>query len=90
MWVRSQNKDLLIDVKVIYWGKKAYVDSYMVYTKDLSHNTTVDIELGFYKTSEKAMQVMDDLQCRIARSESGVYQMPEDDEWTSTRKRLKI
>ena len=80
MWVRSQNKDLLIDVKVIYWGKKAYVDSYMVYTKDLLRNTTVDIELGFYKTSEKAMSVLDELQCRIARSESGVYQMPEDDE----------
>lgn len=80
MWVRSQNKDLLIDVKVIYWGKKAYVDSYMVYTKDLLRNTTVDIELGFYKTSEKAMSVLDELQCRIARSESGVFQMPEDEE----------
>ena len=79
MWVRSQNKDLLIDVKAIYWGKKAYVDSYMVYTKDLLLNTTADIELGFYKTSEKAMQVLDDLQCRIARSESGVFQMPEDE-----------
>lgn len=33
MWIRSQNKDLLIDVKAIYWGKKAYVDSYMVCTK---------------------------------------------------------
>ena len=80
MWVRSQNKDLLIDVKVIYWGKKAYVDSYMVYTEDLLRNTTADIELGFYKTSEKAMKVLDELQYRIARSESGVYQMPKDEE----------
>ena len=79
MWVRSQDKTTLIDVKAIYWGKKAYVDSYMVYTKDLSHNTTIDIELGFYKTSEKTMSVLDELQYRIARSESGVYQMPKDD-----------
>ena len=79
MWVRSQNKTKLIDVKAIYWDKKAYVDSYMVYTKDLLRNTTEDIELGFYKTSEKAMQVLDDLQCRIAGSESGVFQMPEED-----------
>ena len=79
MWVRSQDKKVLIDAKAIYWGKKAYVDSYMVYTKDLLRNTTEDIELGFYKTSKKAMQVLDELQCRIARSESGVYQMPEDD-----------
>ena len=32
--------------------------------------------LGDYKTQEKAMY---ELQCRIARTESGVYQMPEDD-----------
>ena len=79
MWVRSQDKEVSIDVKAIYWGKKAYVDSYMVYTKDLLRNTTEDIELGFYKTSEKALSVLDELQCRIARSESGVYQMPKDD-----------
>ena len=82
MWVRSQDKEVSIDVKAIYWGKKAYVDSYMVYTKDLLRNTTEDIESGFYKTSKKAMQVLDDLQCRIARSESGVFQMPEDEKWS--------
>ena len=79
MWVRSQNKDLLIDVKAIYWGKKAYVDSYMVYTKDLLRNTTADIELGFYKTSEKAMKVLDELENRIIGAEGGVFQMPEDE-----------
>ena len=79
MWVRSQDKDLLIDVKAIYWGKKAYVDSYMVYTKDLLHDMTGDIELGLYETREKAMSVLDELQYRIARSESGVYQMPKDE-----------
>ena len=80
MWIRSQDKTKLIDVKAIYCGKKAYVDSYMVYTEDLLCNTTADIELGFYKTSEKALSVLDELQCRIARTESGVYQMPEDEE----------
>ena len=80
MWIRSQNKTKLIDVKAIYWGKEAYARFYVVYTKDLSHDMTGDIELGLYETRGKAMQVMDDLQCRIARGESGVYQMPEDEE----------
>ena len=35
--------------------------------------------LGDYKTQEKAMSVLDELQFRIARSESGVYQMPKDE-----------
>ena len=35
--------------------------------------------LGMYKTKEKAMKVLDELQCRIARSESSVFQMPEED-----------
>lgn len=80
MWIRSQGKTKLIDVKAIYLRKEAYARFYSICAEDLSQNTPVYIELGFYETNKKAMQVLDDLQCRIARSESGVYQMPEDEE----------
>ena len=51
MWVRSQNKEVLADIKAFDTNKN----------------------------KEKTMSVLDDLQCRIARSESGVFQMPEED-----------
>lgn len=80
MWIRSQDKTKLIDVKAIYLRREAYARFYRICTEDLTQNTPEYIELGFYETNKKAMSVLDDLQCRIARSETGVYQMPGDEE----------
>ena len=77
MWIRSKNREVLANVKAIvidvntehhYFAIKGFSDD-MYYL------------LGVYKTKEKTMSVLDELQCRIARSESGVFQMPEDEEW---------
>lgn len=69
MWIRSQDKSFLIDAKTIYLNVLDGTIMCYGYTKCL----------GVYNTYEKQLKVLDDLQCRIARSESGVYQMPEDE-----------
>lgn len=80
MWVRSQDKKYLVNVKgcVInqnpFYGNFGHDEEYHIV--GVVH---CECYLGTYKTKEKAISVLDELQCRIARSESGVYQMPEDD-----------
>ena len=78
MWVRSQDKYKLVDVKGCYiydiLSFKGGVQEYKIFGF-----THCEFYLGTYKTLEKAMSVLDELQCRIARSESGVFQMPEED-----------
>lgn len=75
MWVRSQNKEVLIDVKFVSIG---HTDIRGI--GNVKIDEIYNCKLAEYSTKEKAMKVLDALQCRIARSESGVYQMPEDDE----------
>lgn len=80
MWIRSQDKKYLFDVKGCFinqnpfYGKFGPDEGYHI-----SGFTHCEFYLGTYKTKEKAMKVLDELQCRIARTESGVFQMPEDD-----------
>ena len=88
MWVRSQDKYCLVDVKGCF-----IVDDYSwkeyEFKKEHKYNIVGWMcessagdnqqSLGMYKTKEKAMKVLDELQCRIARTESGIFQMPEDD-----------
>ena len=78
MWVRSQNKEVLADIKEITLeeGKCDCCVLGVSYLKSISDNC---LRLGIYKTEEKVMKILDELQFRIARSESGVYQMPKDD-----------
>ena len=76
MWVRSQKKSCLVDIKGCFIDDKYNIVGWMC-EPSIDYNKWT---LGTYKTEEKAMQVLDDLQCRIARSESGVYQMTEDEE----------
>ena len=82
MWVRSQDKRYLVDVK------RCFISSYYHKHQDKYRIAGLICEsqmegsiwaLGTYKTEEKAMSVLDELQFRIARSESGVYQMPKDE-----------
>lgn len=87
MWVRSQDKKVLIDAKTFHIDRDNgdyYIECYFNDIKDYFDYFCLGFcklkYLGFYKTEEKAMKVLDELQCRIARTESGVYQMPEDEE----------
>lgn len=76
MWVRSQRKSCLVDIKGCFIDDEYNIVGWMCEPSIDDNKWT----LGTYKTEEKAMSVLDVLQCRIARTESGVYQMPEDEE----------
>lgn len=74
MWVRSQNKEVLADIKAfdtIKNKEKFYITGYLNSISDKF------LSLGNYETKEKAISVLDELHCRIAKTESGVFQMPE-------------
>ena len=77
MWVRSQNKEVLADIKAFNTFKNKGKFCITGYLNSISDKFLL---LGKYETKEKAMSVLDELQCRIARTESGVYQMPEEKE----------
>ena len=76
MWVRSQNKEALIDVKAFDIVKRKANFHIVGYLKSVNDN---GFYLGIYKTEEQVKKILDELQCRIARSESSVFQMPEED-----------
>ena len=80
MWVRSQDKSCLVDVNCCFIGDCLWKENEreIVGTCESSSEGKLWL-LGTYKTQEKAMSVLDELQCRIARSESGVYQIPKDE-----------
>ena len=83
MWVRSQDKYCLVDVKNFsIVGGYSCDDCYSYSNKELKYEIVGISEdgkqwsLGVYNTKEKAIYVLDELQIRIAKSETGVYQMP--------------
>lgn len=76
MWIRSKNREVLVNVKAIAID----VNTEHHYFAIKGFSGAMYYLLGVYKTKEKAMSVLDELQFRIARSESGVYQMPKDDD----------
>ena len=83
MWVRSQDKYCLVDVKNFsIVGGYSYDDYYS--NKELKYEIVGISEdgkqwsLGVYNTKEKVIYVLDELQSSVAKSETGVYQMPDE------------
>ncbi|WP_069649666.1 hypothetical protein [Caloranaerobacter ferrireducens] len=77
MWIRSQDKKMLIKANVIQvcslddeytqiWG----------YVNEISEPQYNGFILGEYKTEERALEVLDDIQNRIKEGIS-IYEMPE-------------
>ena len=78
MWIRSQDKDCLVDVKgfsiIDYYSKKEPKYEIVGISVDSKRWS-----LGTYNTEEKAMEVLDELENRIIGAEGGVFQMQEDE-----------
>lgn len=84
MWIRTQNKEDLIKcqkISIIGPGKDVYL------LVELTNDNY--IELGIYKSRERALEVLDEIQERTIKFEFGkaykcfmfnevVYQMPEE------------
>lgn len=84
MWIRSQDKIRLVDVKgcYIYNTSSFKYDTEEYRIAGLISEPSVEGThwiLGVYKTKEKAIKVLDELENRIIRSENGIFQMPEDE-----------
>lgn len=77
MWVRSQDKRLLINVSNVYVG--GMEDNVEIYQIGEQFN----YQLGRYSSLEKALKVLDEIQKLIhfnAKDNGFTYQMPQDDE----------
>ena len=82
MWIRSQDREMLIKAVCIYLGSENH-------EKDCICASSADGNkwyIGRYSTREKALKVLDEIQNLINRSFmydyqlGGVFQMPQDDE----------
>lgn len=65
MWIRSQDKERLIDLRVFEVDKEC--NSYVIkgYSDDWANINNFHIVLGWYSTKEKALTVLDMLQKRL-------------------------
>lgn len=74
MWIRSQNKELLVDTKTL--GIRHEVDDFcQILFKEFSDQYIV---LGEYSTTKKALKVLDMIQEEIKYGDciNQVFQMP--------------
>ena len=79
MWIRSQDKRLLINVSNVYVGGIGSIDNVEIYQIGEQFN----YQLGRYSSLEKGLKVLDQIQYNIEPFEhepTMVYQMPQDDE----------
>lgn len=89
MWIRSQDKKILIDAKSVYIYEQSKRPSYRI---GVITNSNV-VEIGQYKKKETALEVLDMIQLRIVQSylrkrhkptrclanaEDVVFEMPKD------------
>lgn len=68
MWIRSQNKEKLADLRVFDISKTGYTNMpYKIcgYSDDWANTNNFHIDLGHYSTKEKALKVLDMIQERI-------------------------
>ncbi len=73
MWIRSQDKEMLIKVVCIYLGGENHICA--------SGAEWDNWYIGKYSTKEKALKVLDMIQKRICDYQLGeIFQMPQDDE----------
>ena len=67
MWIRSQNKELLVDVDNFNVIQDDY---YYTYAINSGVEDNAYYELGEYKTKERALEVLDEIQKAIEQSQT--------------------
>lgn len=58
LWIRSQDKDMLLKVRSLLIDD----DNYDIYTQDYVGNNLVTYTLGRFKTKERVLEVLDEIQ----------------------------
>lgn len=74
MWVRVQNKEMLMYVKIIYINKGILKKSKTSITGAID-NVGMQTSLGEYETYEEAKRIFEDIQANIVQ-DSKLYIMP--------------
>ena len=82
MWIRSQDKEILIKAVCIYLGGENHTkwDYHRIYASSAEGDNWY---IGKYSTKEKALKVLDEIEFAIINPlllHSRVFQMPQDDE----------
>lgn len=96
MWIRSQFKETLVDIKDIRvipksaaYNPEDFIGNGEWTVQGVQAVTSIDVKkpltscvnLGMYSTREKAIKILDDIQNFLVRSDiRDVYQMPKDDD----------
>ena len=82
LWIRSQDKEtlLLIDKPLMYWESIDNIHTHSIIFKE---SPSYIITLGTYKTKERALEVLDEIQKFIMLKEeadykTNIYEMPKD------------
>ena len=87
LWIRSQNKKILIETEYldIVPGSVLYYKDAWQYNKYIIINCTEQgkcVSLGFYKSEERALEVLDEIQLHLVNINDSrdsyfyVYEMP--------------
>jgi hypothetical protein len=69
LWIRSQDKKILQQVKNLYVATYSEERGFGIYDlryDDLEDIDDCDVPLGFYKSKERALEVLDEIQRHIA------------------------
>lgn len=70
LWIRSQDKKILQQVKKLYVATYSEETGYGIYDlryDDLEDIDDCDVPLGFYKTKERALEVLDEIQNHLLK-----------------------
>ena len=85
LWVRSQDKKILQKVNKLYattYSEEAGYGIYYLRYDDLEDIDDCDVQLGFYKSKERALEVLDEIQKYIllpnTDNSAYVYEIPKD------------
>jgi len=78
MWIRTQNRERLIDVKNVAVSLSKIDGKYLVFTNDDSIDDYL-FTLATYPTKERCFEVLDEIEHQVDRYASKyVYQMPKE------------
>lgn len=62
LWVRSQKRNILEKVSQLYVTTYDEEEGFGIYARNYDDLDDCDIPLGFYKTRERALEVLDEIQ----------------------------
>lgn len=76
MWIRSKNKEVLVNVSEFEVLPNIGEDTYTVY----GYVDRSSTELGVYSCHKKALNVLDKIQNSLEHSNNSVFQMPQNED----------